>query len=153
MTAATPACSPWQTMLCLWCHQTKFSIDLKQGHVEVTGPQPAQRHLSMFVWCSGPTGALSRVGQPEWEDGIRSYWLKLLIICEQVQRCCRAERGKDVCVCWCTALTWMLPFFCCHWTGLALFLKSKHVCVAARKWLIMLQRQKFNVILSSIVGK
>lgn len=99
MTAATPACSPWQTMLCLWCHQTKFSIDLKQGHVEVTGPQPAQRHLSMFVWCSGPTGALSGVGQPEWEDGIRSYWLKLLIICEQVQRCCRAERGKDVCVC------------------------------------------------------
>lgn len=78
---------------------SKFSIDLKQGHTEVTGPQPAQRHLSMFVWCSGPTGALSGVGQPEWEDGIRSYWLKRLIICEQVQRCCRAERGKDVCVC------------------------------------------------------
>lgn len=89
----------YDRILCLWFHKTEFCIDLKRGHVEVTGPQPVQGCRSVFAWCAGPTGALSRVGQPEWEDGIWSYWSKLLIICEQVQSCCRAERGKDVCVC------------------------------------------------------
>lgn len=52
--------------------ETKFSIDLKQEHVEVTGPQPVKGCLPVFVWCLGPMGAFSKVGQAEWEGRIRS---------------------------------------------------------------------------------
>lgn len=42
--------------------------------------------------CWGPTGALSRVGQSEWEAGLQRYRSKRLIIFERVHRCRRAER-------------------------------------------------------------
>lgn len=89
----------------------KFAIDLKTRTRGSNRVHSQCRDIRLCLsGAQAPTGALSRVGQPEWEDGLRSYWLKRLIICEQVHRCCRAEHSKDVCVCQSDALTLKLPF-------------------------------------------
>lgn len=75
LVAVVPHCIPEPASVCSHLVGCRVYGFITPGQTEETGLQPERRYLSAAAAAAarGPAGALSRAGQSEWEDGLRSY--------------------------------------------------------------------------------